>query len=266
MHAPDRPLFRPTLETLEDRLSPGSLGNVFGLLHRPAGDDALFQAASAYSAQAAGANPDILPPQSHPFGATYAQWSARWTQWALSLPVENNPLFDTADASTGQSGHVWFLGGSFTATDVTRTAVIPSGTALFFPVVNDIEVLNWFPAGTTVQDIREFAKSVMDQATNLSASIDGVPVSNLSTYRVQSPEFNVTLPSTGTSIPQAFDIPIHPDVPATGVTDGIYLMVHPLSPGPHSITFGYHSPGVPEQNQPPFDVSITYNITVTPGH
>jgi len=217
--------------------------------------------------QASGkSNPDVLPPQSHPFGATYAQWSARWTQWALSLPVENNPLFDTADASTGQSGHVWFLGGSFTATDVTRTATIPTGTALFFPVVNDIEVLNWYPPGTTVQDIRNVAKSVVDQATNVFASIDGVPVSSLSTYRVQSPEFNVTLPSTGTSIPQAFGITITPHVPATGVSDGIYLMVHPLSPGQHTITFGYHSPGVPDQNQPPFDATITYNITVTPGH
>ena len=81
MPAPDRPSFRPTLETLEDRLSPGSLGNVFGLLHRPAGDDALFQAASAYSAQAAGAghgNPNhgVLPIDSSAFGRTYAVFSA----------------------------------------------------------------------------------------------------------------------------------------------------------------------------------------------
>jgi len=265
--------FRPQLEVLEDRLSPGSLRHTLGFdLGEADNKDLLTAAASLVSAlasptQASGkSNPNVLPPQSHPFGATYAQWSGRWTQWAVSLPVENNPLFDTADASTGQSGHVWFLGGSFTSTEVTRTATIPTGTALFLPVVNDIEVLNWYPAGTTVQDLRNVAKGVVDHATNVFASIDGAPVSGLSTFRVQSPEFNVTLPSTGTSIPEAFGIPITPHVPATGVSDGIYLMVQPLSPGQHTISFGYHSPGVPEQSQPPFDVSITYKITVTPGH
>ena len=38
-------------------------------------------------------------------GRTYADWSERWWQWAYSLPTTHNPLFDTADASTGQKDY-----------------------------------------------------------------------------------------------------------------------------------------------------------------
>src|SRR5437867_3706794 len=44
-------------------------------------------------------NPGVYPPTSPVFGRTYAEWSAAWWQWALSLPVDQHPLFDTADCS-----------------------------------------------------------------------------------------------------------------------------------------------------------------------
>ena len=59
-----------------------------------------------------------------------------WWQWAYSLPYTAHPLFDTADASAGQHGKVWFLGGNFTGAADTRTAVIPRGKFLFFPILN----------------------------------------------------------------------------------------------------------------------------------
>src|SRR5690242_15482225 len=58
-------------------------------------------------------NPGVIPVNASPYGATYGEWSARWWQWAFSLPVDHHPLFDTADCSAGQSGPVWFLGASF---------------------------------------------------------------------------------------------------------------------------------------------------------
>jgi hypothetical protein len=80
----------------------------------------------------------VFAPDSQPYGLSYAQWSARNWQWFYSLLVDANPLFDTADVSAGQSGNVWFLGGTFAPSeiapnvfvgDVTRQCVIPSGTA-----------------------------------------------------------------------------------------------------------------------------------------
>ena len=61
--------------------------------------------------------------------------------------MDDHPLFDApgTDGSEGQSGKVWFLGGTFLSTEVAsgaylgtadRTITVPKGTALFFPIVN----------------------------------------------------------------------------------------------------------------------------------
>src|SRR5262249_11776095 len=50
------------------------------------------------------ANPGVFTPNSSPYGKTYGEWSAAFWQWEFSLPVDHHPLFDTAPASTGQSG------------------------------------------------------------------------------------------------------------------------------------------------------------------
>ena len=57
--------------------------------------------------------------------------------------------------------------------------------------------------------------------------------------------------------------PMTPGATSPAVSDGIYLMVRPLSVGDHTIQFGFTNPGVPPQ--PPFTSVITYDITVTPG-
>jgi len=80
----------------------------------------------------------VLPPDTHAFGQTYEEWSARWWQWAISMPSDHNPLADTADCSMGQVGPVWFLGGSFAQTPLTgpRKCTVPPGKGLFFPIVD----------------------------------------------------------------------------------------------------------------------------------
>lgn len=54
----------------------------------------------------------------------------------IFIAVTSSPLFDTADVNAGQTGHVWFLGGNFTGGSENRTATIPAGVALFFPILN----------------------------------------------------------------------------------------------------------------------------------
>ena len=55
------------------------------------------------------------------FGRTYSEWAAAWWQWALSIPVSVHPLFDHGDCKTGQSGPVYFLGGSFNSASASRS-------------------------------------------------------------------------------------------------------------------------------------------------
>jgi hypothetical protein len=222
-----------------------------------------------------GANPGVLPPQSNAFGASYSEWSARWWQYAFSVPTPQSPFLDQTGAnfSAGQSGKVWYLSGGleFTTSQtpppgninvLDRTVTMPTGKALFFPVLNT-EFDNVTPGGPdttlTPDQLRSLAQSNMNSAENMTATIDGRAVSNLSQYRVTSPVFGYHLPAdniesffAGTTIP-ARDV-----YPAVG--DGVYLMLAPLSAGQHTVHFsGDFGPGN-------FGLDVTYHITVTPGN
>ena len=70
-----------------------------------------------------------------------SQLSARWWQWAFSIPTGQNPLTDQngEDCMVGQRGSVWFLGTVVPvspSTKATRACKVPEGTTLFFPVIN----------------------------------------------------------------------------------------------------------------------------------
>src|SRR5207237_9991228 len=91
-------------------------------------------------AEAHNSNPGVFPPDSRPFGLTYGEWSAKWWQWAYSLPVDKNPFFDETtckNGTNGQSGDVWFLTGVFnTSGTAVRPCDVPEGKALFFPILD----------------------------------------------------------------------------------------------------------------------------------
>ena len=200
---------------------------------------------------AGGPKPRTMPVQSHAFGKTYAEWSAAWWQWALSIPSDHHPLTDTADCSTGQSGPVWFLGGYFGSTTAARHCNIPPGKALFFPILN-VECSTLEPPpfyGSNEQELSDCAKSFVDPAVNLFAEIDGVAVRNLGQYRTQSPLFSFSVPEPNVLFVAG---------PAIGqsVSDGYYLLVPPLPVGEHTLHFGGTFP------QFDFTIDVTYNITV----
>src|SRR5437016_172445 len=78
-----------------------------------------------------GGNPQAIPPTARPYGLTYGQWSAKWWQWALALPVDGHPFLGCpapSDAAS-QTGPVWFLAGS-TCNGLT----VPAGKSLLFPL------------------------------------------------------------------------------------------------------------------------------------
>jgi hypothetical protein len=68
--------------------------------------------------------------------------TAKWWQWALSIPVFENPLLDQTGEKcmVGQRGPVWFLVGNFGGGDTTRSCSIPEGKRLFFPVINSVNI------------------------------------------------------------------------------------------------------------------------------
>jgi hypothetical protein len=207
------------------------------------------------SARAANANPGVLPVTAKAHGHSYGEWSAAWWQWAYSIPTTANPLLDEtgADCAQGQSGHVCFLAGVFNESgDAARSCTIPSGTALFFPVINvecsTLEVGTQF-FGSNETELRACAHAF--SFTNLEASIDGVLLTDLASYEVDSPLFTFALPADNLlGIPAAT---------GSAVGNGVYLMLAPLSVGEHTLHFGGTYPDFDS-----FTLSIDYDLTVVP--
>ena len=198
---------------------------------------------------------EIFPPKSNPHGASYGEWSAKWWQWAFSFRADAHPLLDTAPCDAGQTGRVWFLGGSFINTTVVRNCTVPAGVAILFPVLNtECSTFEGPPFhGDNEAELRACAAAVTN--TGMFATIDGVAVQNLSRYRVQSPLYQFSAPDGG-----LFGVPV---TDAKSVSDGVWLMLAPLSANrTHTIHFG----GTQTAGDfPPLTLDVTYNITVVPG-
>lgn len=214
-------------------------------------------------------NPGVLPPHAKAFGKTYGEWSAAWWQWALSTPENQHPLKDSADCGAGQSGKVFFLGGTFTAVpgsgpnEVIGTAVrdctIPVGQAIFFPILNG-ECSTLEGNGTTEAELAACAEFLADHVEDMVVTLDGRPLKNLEGYRAQSPLFEFgPLPN-----PNIFGLT--PGATSPAVADGYYILLAPLSAGDHTIHFS--GKAVFTAAEDGFDLTfildINYNLRVLP--
>lgn len=214
----------------------------------------------------------VAPPDERYLGRTYGQWSARQWQWLFSMPVDRHPLFDTADIAEGQSGLVWFLGGSYASSEIEpgvilgqadRVGTIPFGTSLFFPMVA-AECSEVEGYGSTRAELRECANFFADfiDPSSVFLEIDGEAVTDLDDFRVESPLFTFgPLPENNVQQFTGVDAPAGTRSPA--VSDGYFAMVKPLSVGTHTIRFG----GVIDVTSiggPYFIQDFTYTITVVP--
>lgn len=217
---------------------------------------------TATIASAKNLNPGVLPPNSHSFGMTYGEWSAAWWQWALSIPVDENPLLDPTgeNCDVGQSGKVWFLAGTVGGS-VERECTVPVGKAIFFPIVNTEcdDVAPFPPPFPQPPFLAECAQFFIDHATVVEVTVDGVPLQNVDMYRVQSPppSFTIDLPDNN-----IFGVP--GPVSGSAVSDGFWILLAPLSKGEHIIQFrGVLSFPEPELNFT-FETEVTYHLTVAP--
>ena len=73
----------------------------------------------------------VLPPDAPAYGLTYAAWTARFAQWAHSLPAGINPATDAVGerCGFGQAGPVFFLVQAGDEEAIERTCTVPAGTA-----------------------------------------------------------------------------------------------------------------------------------------
>ncbi len=176
-------------------------------------------------AEIASAESDIFSPHSKPFHKTFPQWSTEWWQFVLSFPTSENPLLDSTGerCAIGQHGPVWFLMGTLSGSAERRCSV-PAHTALFFPVVN---LVNLNTTTQTAGELRAEIASCFDGVTALSVEVDGTPVKRLQKnpdrFRVKS----------------------------------VDVMLKPLDVGNHLLRFRGESPCG-------FSVDVTYHLTAVP--
>lgn len=206
-------------------------------------------ALAAAPADASGANPGILPPQSQPFGQTYGEWAAAWHSWRLAVPVGVSPALDGtgANCGQGQSGPVWFLHGIPADPDGpgSRSCVVPTGKGVFLPVQNST-YLSWStdPQTWSAED-ETFYRGLISGAledNGLAASVDGDPIVDLLQYAVTSPVFRSWVPDDNL-IDYWTELWFGPgysdwqegDMSGPHVDAGVYLMLAPLSRGAHEI-------------------------------
>jgi hypothetical protein len=191
----------------------------------------------------------VFSQDSKPYGVSYAEWTARWWQWVLSLPVENNPVKDTTgkNCAINQSGPVWFLAGTVGGV-VERNCTIPAEKAILLPILNHGGTLADAPTIKSEKDLLSHASTEMDIISNLEVMVDGVKLSGLERYRIRSPTFDVVLPENNlfSGTPG----------PTRGASDGYWLFLESLPEGKHKIhSFGSCLSGKVK-------IGVNYDITI----
>jgi hypothetical protein len=199
----------------------------------------------------------VYPPQSAAFGEPFRQWTADWWQFMLSIPTAVNPLADETgqNCMVGQRGAVWFLAGNFggTAAPTTRACSIPEDKALFFPVLNVVDVNT---TTQTANELRTETAPCVDAVTRLTVEVDGQPVS-VDKNRVRSAVFEIAVPADNL-------FGIDAGIYSPAIDDGYYVMLKPLGVGEHEIHIVGASAGCPLLGGNAFSTEVTYNVTIVP--
>jgi hypothetical protein len=180
-----------------------------------------------------------------------------WWQWALSKPVNSNPLFGgdpnysekQCDGTplNGTPDKTWFLAGTFDENVVERACTMPPNRQLFFPVFNTAVIAD--PGDTEaglLAQAREFIDSVLaDPDFSMVVTVDGNQLQNASIVRTEAGLFTGTSPL------------LHGKY--TAVADGFWVTLPPLSAGEHTIHWEVSAPNVD------FFQDNTYHLTVVQG-
>ena len=196
------------------------------------------------------ANVDFFTPEDRPYGLTYGQWTAKWWQWALSIPKNINPLIDEVGSfsNVGQSGPVWFLAGTLGENKLPRrSCTVHSSKAMLFPVINYEADLVQNPELVDENDLIRHVTQDMDDITVKVAVIDG---EKTRAFRVKSdPEiFPVTLEA---------DNPIDlPNGTFNVAADGYWVFLKPLGCGDHKIYFHGACSGGTRNSQAQYNISV----------
>lgn len=200
---------------------------------------AALSAAAATTAPAAA----IIDADEIVFDHSQVEWSESYLQWIAAFARGSSPLSDTTGARCGakQGGDVWFLASSEGTAPVVRSCAVPAGRTLFVPIVSTTERSASLEPGCA--SMARIAAGALAHVSQLTMTIDGQAVDALESHRLATGHcFALGARQTPRSDAKA------------AVADGYYVMLQPLSPGPHTIVVGARFDGA--------SLSTTYHLDV----
>ena len=192
-----------------------------------------------------------------PFGLTYTQWISEWIKDVPGNSCDNQ-VNSVEFATLDSSSHVNFLISS-TGMTCYRNVTIPSGTAILFPLVISIKT---YPCPMEhepdpEQSVEDFLKinaaKYIDNVKSLSITLDDMPYRKTYQYRFVTPSFEIF---NNHMLGNCFDACILANQAQHAVADGYWIMLKPLEPGEHTLTFKA------EVNGYGVVTDITYHIIV----
>jgi len=205
-------------------------------------------------------NAQAFPVKSDPYGVSYPLWIAKWWQWIMPIPKVDSPALDTTGekcAVNQNEQNVWFLATTFGG-NIQRACDIPMGKGILVPVLIGMCDSLSEPAKKTESELRECAWSGIQNA-EFRLSVDNIDFRNITDYRVESPLFDLIIPSDN-----AWGNPTGGKqvAKAKAVAGGVYVLLKPLPIGPHEIHFSSSIIDNPTLGTYLYAEDIKYNVNV----
>lgn len=209
---------------------------------------------SLTSVRADNINPGVFSKDSAPYGAPYGEWIAKWWNWSLSIPEGEHPRddFTPEKCSANQGGPVWFLADQLGGRE-ERTCTIPPGKAILIPLLTG-ECGYEVPEVKNDEDMRRCATAGNEYGV-IEATVDGVKLKDLESYRTQSDYFNSTIVENN-----IYDSPAGT---YRAFAEGYFVFLEPLPAGNHTanLKVSVLNPVEPGYN---YNADWTYHLNVLP--
>ena len=189
----------------------------------------------AISPVAASSSVNIYPPESKPYGLTYAEHAENFWKWLLPMPANNSPMEDATgekctNGQANSNSSVFYISHNSGGRS-ERVCEVPAGKGLLIPVM-EAEVSEKEAPGSSEEDLRRIVTNDQNSVNSLYLKIDDKEYSyeDLLKYRIHTGVFDVIFPNNGI-------YGIMEGGPSKVVADGFYVLTEPLPPGNHTIHF-----------------------------
>jgi hypothetical protein len=210
-------------------------------------------------------DPRVFPLDSEPFGMSYENWTIQFWRWLCSISADRNPVTDRTGLHSGEAqvGQPLFNLAFSDMGGAERTCTLPAGQHLLIPLNVVFVSFAEFPGAINDDDLHRLAKEDESSKPFIFLSVDGKDssqleliggekITDLKQFRVHSRAFDVNITDN-----PIFGLP----GPTRAVSDGYWVILEALSPGPHQIHFKARLTN-PLTDRLFYSVDVKYTITV----